>query len=155
MRSKNAQMAQRIRELEQQLDREKRTSESSRSNYQAEMDQMKRQLQNSAAKESPRETSSQEVAKGQHDGTLYRVTGIRSGDTLNVRSGPGATYSVVVRLHNRVQFSVVGAAVTNEGDVWLPCVIEGISVESSTGLKQSLKDKGWVNSRYVERVPGQ
>ena len=160
LQSNTTKLAGRISELEQQLAaerieanakvatllREKKTLESTGSDLLAQVDRLKRQLQDIAQKEPPPAAPPQSVLVAQNNGTLYRVAGLAFGDFLNVRSGAGASYSIVIRLKNGVEVSVAGAAVTNGTDVWLPCLID-------TGLTQ--KQKGWVNSAFVEPVPPQ
>jgi hypothetical protein len=170
MRTNVAHMEQRIGELEQQLEserkvaetraekllREKQTLEVSSSSSIAEIDSLKRQLQSAAPKDPPRPAPPQaEPVVSNNNSTIYRVTGLVDGDTLNVRSGPGASNPVVIRLYNGVKLSVVGDGVTNGPDTWLPCSINKIFTEPPTGLVQTFKQEGWVNSYFIEQVPGQ
>lgn len=170
MRTRVAQMKQRIGELEQQQEaerkvaeaclekllREKKVLEDSSSNSIAEIDRLKRQLQSAAPKDPPRPAPPQaEPAVSNNNGTLYKVTGLIDGDTLNVRSGPGAINPIVIRLYNGVELSVLGGAVTNGPDTWLPCLIDKTFTDPSSGLVKTLKQKGWVNSYFIEQVPGQ
>jgi hypothetical protein len=165
----NGELKQRIAELEQQqeneskvdeaemekLQREKKALDDSYSNSIAEVDRLKRLLQSAAPQDPPRPAPPQAEPVVPNNSNLYRVTGLFEGDTLNVRSGPGASNPIVIRLYNRVEFSVVGAAVTNGPDEWLPCVINKTFIDPSTGLTRSLKQQGWVNSTFVEPVPPQ
>lgn len=169
----NAELKKRIAKLEQQqeneskvaeakvekLQREKKALEDSYLNSIAEVDSLKRQLQNAAPQDSPRtatpQTPPQEAPVVSIDTNLYRVTGLIEGDTLNVRSGPAASNAIVIRLHNGVEFSVVGAAVANGPDLWLPCVIDNTFPDFSTGQNRSIKQRGWVNSTFAEQVPNQ
>ena len=51
---------------------------------------------------------------------LYEVTGIAAGDTLNVRSGPGANNEVIARLPNGYRdIQIIGAPVLNGTTPWV------------------------------------
>lgn len=193
MRKKASQMGQRISELEQQQEaerkdaetrvkkllREKKILEDSSSNSIAEVERLKRQLLSTNPKDPQRPAPLQDAPSSMllpslfepkdpprpaplraepvvsNNSTLYRVTGLIEGDTLNVRTGPGASNPIVIRLYNGVELSVVDAALTNGSDIWLPCLIDKTFTDPSTGLTKSMKLKGWVNSIFVEQVPGQ
>lgn len=83
---------------------------------------------------------------------MYRVNGLGYGDFLNVRSGPGAGYPVLIRLQNGVKVLAAGDGVTNEADLWLPCLIDKVFTDPMTGTGQTIKQKGWVHSSFVELV---
>jgi Bacterial SH3 domain len=86
----------------------------------------------------------------QQQGQSYRVAGLRPGDTLNIRSGPGTNYSIITALPNDVKVTVTGDAVMNGPDAWLPCVITLSKLDTATGIKQSWDQKCWINSYFVE-----
>jgi hypothetical protein len=83
-------------------------------------------------------------------GTVYRVSGLRQGDTLNVRSGPGSGFSVVTQLHLGVRVTVTGSAVANGTDWWLPCYLSGKVADPATGESRPWTAKGWINSAFLE-----
>jgi hypothetical protein len=88
----------------------------------------------------------------QQDGQAYRVTGLRPGDTLNVRSGPGVVYSIVTALQNGAKVTGTGAAVMNGSDEWLPCIIAQDNVDPATGYHRSSLQKCYINSYFIERA---
>ena len=160
-------MEGRISELEQQLVAErldanakfttllsaKKNSENNGSDLLAEVDRLKRQLQSSALKDPPPAASRQlEPMDSNYNGTPYRVTGLRPGDTLNVRSGPGVNYSIVTALQNGAKVTGTGAAVMNGPDEWLPCIIAQDNVDPATGYHRSSLQKCWINSYFIERA---
>ncbi|MFO1437305.1 MAG: SH3 domain-containing protein [Verrucomicrobiaceae bacterium] len=74
---------------------------------------------------------------------VYRVTGIDSDDVLNVRSGPGANYSIVAKfLNGKRGFRITGQSVNNGADDWVP--IEWETIENEDG-----KGKGWTRPMYL------
>jgi hypothetical protein len=170
MRNKAEQMMQRINELEQQqeaerkvadtrhekLVRENKILEDRSSNSIAEVDRLKRQLQSAAPKDaSPASPPKAESVVSNNNGTPYRVTGLRPGDTLNVRSGPGVSNPVVTALQNGAKVAVTGASIMNGPDEWLPCTIILNGVDPATGYNRSWDQKCWINSFFVEQVPDQ
>lgn len=82
----------------------------------------------------------------------HRVSGLRPGDTLNVRAGPSVQQQTVAQLRNGVRITVTGEAVTNGPDLWLPCVITGSTPDSTTGAARPWRQNGWVNSMFVEEI---
>lgn len=67
---------------------------------------------------------------------LYSVIGIKPGDTLNVRGGPGAHYPVIQRLPPGFSgFAVTGDPVANGPDRW-------VRITTPSG-------DGWVNAKYI------
>lgn len=74
---------------------------------------------------------------------LYTTTGVVPGDTLNVRSGPGANYPVVERLSSGFGgLRIIGAPVMNDTTEWVQ-----ISFAAQSG---------WVARRYLTaEQPGQ
>ena len=129
------------------LRREKKASEDKTGGLLAEVDSLKRQLQDYARRVPSADKPAQAVVPSAPNvGKLYRVAGLYADDSLNLRSGPGASKPIVIQLKNGVELSVVGSAVKNGPDVWLPCVIENAGSSSL---------KGWVNSNFVEPVPAQ
>jgi hypothetical protein len=69
--------------------------------------------------------------------TLYFVQGIASGDTLNVRTGPGANFPISVRLPSSFDnIRIVGASVMNDTTEWVPITFGDQS--------------GWVARRYLQ-----
>jgi hypothetical protein len=70
---------------------------------------------------------------------VYRVTGISENDTLIVRSGPGASYSIVARLdNNHGGIRITGSAQMNGRDDWVPISFGG--------------NTGWVRPKYLEAI---
>jgi hypothetical protein len=45
---------------------------------------------------------------------------------------------------------VIGAAVMNGSDAWLPCIKVVEMTDPATGASQPLQKKGWINSIYIE-----
>jgi hypothetical protein len=133
------------------LIREKMTLERSGSELLAQVDQLKRQIQNTARKERPPAAPAPSEPAVQDNGMRYRVAGLVNGDLLNVRSGPGVGNSIVARLKNGCEISGSGDTVTSGTDIWLPCVIDMVSIDPVSGLSLPLKQKGWVNWYFVER----
>ena len=167
LKSNTTKMERRISELEQQLVAErleanakfttllsaKKNSENNGSNLLAEVDRLKRQLQSSALKDPPpAEPRQLEPMDLNYNGTAYRVTGLRPGDTLNVRSGPGVNYSIVTALQNGIKVTGTGAAVMSGSDEWLPCIIAQDNVDPATGYHRSSLQKCWINSYFIERA---
>ena len=67
----------------------------------------------------------------------YSVVGIARNDTLNVRSGPGATHSVVARLTDGTSgVQVMGASVMNGTTEWVPINYRG--------------QTGWVTKEFLK-----
>lgn len=65
----------------------------------------------------------------------YYVTGVPSGDTLSVRSGPGMSYPKVSAISNNTRVFVLGGPVMNGTTPWLPIEFEGSS--------------GWVVKKFL------
>jgi uncharacterized protein YraI len=63
------------------------------------------------------------------------VTGVPSGDTLSVRSGPGTKYRKVSGILNGVRVFVIGEPIINGGTEWVPIKFENSS--------------GWVTTKYL------
>lgn len=88
---------------------------------------------------------------------LYLVDGLMPGDTLNIRSGPGSTYSIVGRLMNGVRLKVTGPGAKNGIDSWLPCIVTTGSPTPPTSGTISPSEglpilRGWVNSAFVSEI---
>ena len=163
-RSKNAKIELGMRELEDQLAVEKRNSEekianlirqqraleSNRVELMVEVDRLKRQILASTAKVQFPAPAPQPEPVAQNTATTHKISGLVYGDYLNIRSGPGANFSVVRKLQNGDLVSVVGSSVTNESELWAPCLIEVTSIDPATGVAQSLKKKGWVNAHFLD-----
>jgi hypothetical protein len=119
----------------------------------AETSRLKERLQTATrlatGSESP--PPGQKTPAVQQDGQAYRVTGLRPGDTLNVRSGPGVSNPVVTALHNGARVTVTGASIMNGPDEWLPCTITLNGVDPATGYNRSWDQKCWINSFFIER----
>ncbi len=88
----------------------------------------------------------------QQDGQAYMVAGLRPGDTLNVRTGPGVSYSIVAALHNGAKVTATGIAIMNGPDEWLPCIITLNGVDPATGYNRSWNQKCWINSFFIEPI---
>lgn len=74
-------------------------------------------------------------------GSLYRVVGVISPDTLNVRAGPNIRDSVVARIPaNGTDIEITGESRTADGSVWVPIRWQGLT--------------GWVNRKFLEPQPG-
>ena len=131
---------------------EKQALESREKDLLAQVDQLKNTSPPDAPKAVPITESGQIEPVIAADKTRYRVMGLADGDSLNVRSGPGATYLTVIRLYNGVELSITGDAIMNDKDLWLPCLVDEKSIDPFIGEMGILKRKGWVNSYYVERV---
>ena len=66
----------------------------------------------------------------------YRVSGVREGDYLNVRQGPGSNYPTVTRLRMDTGGIILGTGrVANGTTVWQQISVNGMS--------------GWVNSDFI------
>jgi hypothetical protein len=70
-------------------------------------------------------------------GDVVRVTGISSGDLLNVRSGPGTNYRVIGKLGNGDQVRS------------LNCRMQGSSRWCEIEMMTDMRERGWVNARYL------
>lgn len=70
----------------------------------------------------------------------FLVRGLRDGDSLNVRTGPDTSYPIVDRLFNGSTIKVIGPAVSNGQDNWVPC-----------SAKYRF-EKGWVNSFFLHEI---
>lgn len=71
------------------------------------------------------------------DETLYSVTGIAQGDTLNVRVGTGTGYDIVARLPNRFGgLRIVGSTVMNDTTEWVQIAFDN--------------RVGWVVKHYLQ-----
>lgn len=70
----------------------------------------------------------------------YRVTGVRTDDVLNIRSGPGVTHPVIGEIRpDGTGVQITGDATELDTELWVPITYQGIT--------------GWVNSRYLELQP--
>ena len=69
--------------------------------------------------------------------SFVQVTGLKSGDTLNVRSGPGTGNSVVGALSN-------GTPVHNLG-----CRMQGNTRWCEIEMMTDMRERGWVAGRYL------
>jgi len=72
----------------------------------------------------------------------YRVVGIRKGDFLSVRSGPGSTYSVVAKLSANERGIKLGSNRVNNG----PTVWQEVLTDQYTG---------WVNAEHLAPDTGE
>jgi hypothetical protein len=94
--------------------------------------------QTQTAKNSPNERSSVSSDQTPSFRTArgYQVVNIQRHDTLNVRSGPGASYSIVARLAWGTKgIQVTGQPISNGNDQWIPVILGQIP--------------GWVNMAYL------
>jgi uncharacterized protein YraI len=70
------------------------------------------------------------------EGKTYEITGVATGDTLNIRSGPGPTFPVVAKLLNGDGgIQIRGESVMNGKDEWTPITFQGL--------------KGWTRSKFL------
>jgi len=69
---------------------------------------------------------------------VVRVTGISSGDLLNVRSGPSTNYRIIGKLGN-------GDRVRR-----LSCQMQGSSRWCEIEMMTDMRERGWVNERYLK-----
>jgi hypothetical protein len=97
----------------------------------------------------------QKTPVAQQDGKIYRVAGLRTGDNLNIRSGPGTSYPTIAALQNGVRVTVIGDAVMNGPDAWLPCSMVLSGVDPTTGSNRSWNQKCWINSFFLEQIDSQ
>ena len=119
----------------------------------AETARLKTQLQNAsrpAAVPIPNPVTQRPPAT-QQNGQTYRVAGLRPGDTLNARSGPGVNYPSIIELQNGVRVKATGEAVMNDSDAWMPCLVVTIKIDPATGYEQLVRLKCWINSFFIER----
>ena len=70
-------------------------------------------------------------------GSVVQVTGLRRGDTLNVRSGPGTDYRIMGALSN-------GTSVRNLG-----CQMQGNTRWCQIEMMTDMRERGWVAGRYL------
>ncbi|MGG7644789.1 SH3 domain-containing protein [Rhodovulum sp. YNF3179] len=70
-------------------------------------------------------------------GSIVQVTGLRGGDTLNVRSGPGTGNAIVGALTN-------GTSVRNLG-----CQMQGNTRWCQIEMMTDMRERGWVAGRYL------
>jgi hypothetical protein len=175
-RREKARLAERISGLEEQLETTQNAAarkhaslleaynnlSSQRSDLASENYRLKSQLQAATKPDTDSElripaekvpelpSPAQKVPEVQQSGQSYRVVGLRPGDTLNLRSGPGTNYSIITAIPNGVKVTVTGDAVMNGPDAWLPCVLRMSMVDPTTGIKKVLDQKCWINSYFVE-----
>ncbi len=71
-------------------------------------------------------------------GDVMRVTGVSSGDLLNVRSGPSTNYRIIGKLGN-------GDRVRR-----LNCQMQGSSRWCEIEMITDMRERGWVNARYLK-----
>jgi hypothetical protein len=90
--------------------------------------------------------SSQVVDSGAADESLqcvgFAVSGVNPGDSLNVREGPGVSFEIVTTLEPDEEAIAIGLTEQVGNSVWYQI---GMS---------SCAPVGWVNSRFLELVPG-
>ena len=68
---------------------------------------------------------------------LYSISGIAPGDTLNVRTGPGANYVVADKLAaNRKDIQIIGDSVMNGPTEWIHIMYDGKA--------------GWVSKQFLK-----
>ena len=70
-------------------------------------------------------------------GDIMRVTGLSSGDLLNVRSGPGTNHGIVGKLGNGDQVRTIN------------CEMRGSSRWCEIEMMTEMRERGWVNARYL------
>lgn len=116
----------------------------------AEIAHLKNLLQNSKPPLESTPNVREAPTEPQVAGTAYRVSGLREGDTLNVRSGPGSGFPVVAQLFQGKRITVTGAPVANGDDLWMPCHISGKITDPSTGASKPTTATGWINSAFIE-----
>jgi len=166
LRREKAQMVGTIRGLEERLEDTRSAAERNqaklleeyhkvsriRTDLISENSELKAQLKSAAQTTSVPEMPkpAQKPPSVLQGGQSYRVTGLRPGDTLNLRSGPGTNYSVISAIPNGVKVTVTGDAVMNGPDAWLPCVFRMSMVDPTTGIKKVWDQKCWINSYFVE-----
>ena len=91
--------------------------------------------------------------RGLNDLRPCRITGLIPADSVNIRSGPGVDYPAVLKLQNGAIIFVVGPAVTNGDELWVPCVVDLIATGRRTGIAQTVRQRGWVNQFFLEEAP--
>lgn len=133
------------------LDRANDVSAKESAALRAEVVRLESLVRNSRPPQETTSTARDPLPDQQVVGTVYRVSGLREGDTLNVRSGPGAGYSVVTQLQLGVRVTVTGAAVANRPDWWLPCYLSGKVTNHTIGESKPWEAKGWINSAFLEK----
>jgi len=167
------QMTRKIKDLEEQLETSQTESKNKLagllrengiltekgSELNVEIVKLKNQLQTALSRataqplqkspEPARESNANAV--DQRDYPRYIVTGLRPGDYLQVRSGPGSNYDSISYLLNGNEISVIGAAVMNDTDEWRPCHVTVNRPNPAAGSTQTLTLKGWVNSYFIVR----
>ena len=85
------------------------------------------------------------------DSFSFMVSGLAPGDSLNIRSGPGSNNPAAgLRLHNGSYVKVLGKAVRNDADDWLPISCGPILwIDPKTHTTGPEHVKGWVNAKYI------
>ncbi len=73
-------------------------------------------------------------------GSVVQVTGLRAGDTLNVRSGPGTNNRIVGALSN-------GTFVRNLG-----CRMQSSTRWCQIEMMTDMRERGWVAGRFLTRA---
>ena len=71
-------------------------------------------------------------------GDIMRVTGVSSGDLLNVRSGPGTSHGIVGKIGNGDQVRTIN------------CQMQGSSRWCEIEMMTEMRERGWVNARYLK-----
>jgi hypothetical protein len=132
--------------------RQKRETDKKVFELQAEVERLNRLVRSPAASEMKHNSAATVQPLPQAEGALYRVSGLRPGDTLNVRGGPGVQNPIVTQLQNGVRVRVIGPSVSNGPDVWLPCLVNGSVTDPATGVSRPWQQKGWINSMFVEEI---
>lgn len=74
-------------------------------------------------------------------GKTGEVINVASNDVLNIRKGPGTTYSIAFTMKNKEEVEVIGAS-----GKWLQVKC----LEKNTNLHKI----GWCNGHYIKRFPG-
>jgi hypothetical protein len=115
----------------------------------AEVARLETLVRNSRPPQETTPTVREPIPQPQIAGKVYRVSGLREGDTLNVRSGPGSEFSVVTQLHPGVRVTVSGTGAANGADWWLPCYLSGQVADPATGVSKPWTAKGWINSAFL------
>ena len=77
-------------------------------------------------------------ASGFVEGDMFEVTGLRGGDRLNLRDGPGTSARIVGRLDN-------GAILRNVGGCRMTGQTRWCNVQTTGGARL----RGWVSARYL------
>lgn len=131
---------------------QKRAADEKMSGLQAEVVRLDQLVRRASAAEEERSSAAEVPTLPHAEETLYWISGLRPGDTLNVRGGPGVHHPVVNQLHEGVRVTATGPPVSNGPDSWLPCLILDTVTDPDTGLSHPREQSGWINSMFVEEI---